>query len=176
MDRLPDPVWENLLLFMGVRDIGWLVPLTFARGWQGLSLERAVEATWARFYLKFAGSPRVSGRHPLKILPGGDLATCLEALPCSAEHERVATWRLQCKRLYEDYLECGFPNERVPSGFRHNPMFDFAGLGEDMFTEYLATFLEQKYVRCEYVPLTHALLRSSHSARRCRTTTTAQIA
>jgi hypothetical protein len=44
----------------------------------------------------------------------------------------------------EDYTVCGFPDERVPEGFRHNPAFDFVGMAEDAFMEHLARFLEDK--------------------------------
>ena len=44
----------------------------------------------------------------------------------------------------EDYTECGFPNERVPAGFRHNPAFDFVGMAEGAFMQHLARFLADK--------------------------------
>jgi hypothetical protein len=44
----------------------------------------------------------------------------------------------------EDYFACGFPDERVPEGFRHNPAFNFVGMAESAFAKHLARFLEDK--------------------------------
>jgi hypothetical protein len=49
-----------------------------------------------------------------------------------------------CNLSDEDYIVCGFPNERVPAGFRHNPAFDFVGMAEDAFMQHLTRFLLEK--------------------------------